>query len=95
MGLGSSDNVGYNSDWSVAAWKVGPGRPNYSQGAMYILDNEDGKAQLVRRWYPDQAGDRAEPMFNPDDGTEVEVLKTVPATEEGLRKLVRIAKSEI
>jgi len=45
--------VGLNADWISAAYFIGPGRPNRTPGAAYLLDNEDGQWEIVRRWYAD------------------------------------------
>ena len=45
--------VGLNADWISAAYFLGPGVPNRTPGAAYLLDNEDGEWEIVRRWYAD------------------------------------------
>ena len=45
--------VGLNADWNSAAYFLGPGTPNRTPGAAYLLDNEDGEWEIVRRWYAD------------------------------------------
>ena len=45
--------VGLNADWAVPAYFLGPGSPNRTAGATYLLDTEDGRWILVRRWYVD------------------------------------------
>jgi hypothetical protein len=45
--------VGLNADWISSAYFLGPGIPNRTPGAAYLLDNEDGEWEIVRRWYAD------------------------------------------
>lgn len=45
---------GLNADWSVTAYMLSPGTPNTTQGAYYLIEDEDDDRQtwsLVRRWY--------------------------------------------
>lgn len=46
--------VGLNADWSVSAYFLGPGTPNVTPGAAYLILNEDDRTwRLVRRWNAD------------------------------------------
>lgn len=53
QGLPQLLQVGLNADWSAPAYFVGPGTPNRTPGAIYLVENEDSKWEFVRRWYAD------------------------------------------
>lgn len=56
-------SCGLNADWCVSAFCLSDAAPNITQGAYYIIDQEDDTWSLVRRFHdPD---DEAEP--NPHD----------------------------
>ena len=44
--------VGVNADWQGPAWFLGPGVANRTAGARYLVSEEDGNWEVVRRWYP-------------------------------------------
>jgi hypothetical protein len=69
-------NVGLNADWSSTAYYVAPrnGRPNRTQGAIYLFDTEDDdRWELVQR-------------FDPEDGyeTDIRVLETFDSLKGAL-----------
>ena len=43
--------VGVNADWQGPAWFLGPGTANRTPGARYLLSEEEGNWEVVRRWY--------------------------------------------
>lgn len=45
--------VGVNADWQGPAWFLGPGTANRTPGARYLLSEEEGNWEVVRRWYVD------------------------------------------
>ena len=56
-------SCGLNADWCVSAFCLSDAIPNITQGAYYIIDEEDDTWSLVRRFHdPDE---EAEP--NPHD----------------------------
>lgn len=49
------DDCGLNADWGVSAYHLGDGAPNHEPGGVYLLDNEDGTWDIVRRYYRDDS----------------------------------------
>lgn len=41
---------GLNSTWCVQAWHYGFDEPNYYDGDVYVVDQEDGTYDVVRRY---------------------------------------------
>lgn len=88
-----SGNVGLNADWNVSAWAVTPGRPNRTQGMLYVLDDERGTLQLVQRYYGE--GEAAEKLdevgVDIDFGgrrNKIFTISTEEATEKGAGHLM-------
>lgn len=46
---------GLNADWCVDAWHLSEGAPNTTSGDLYLLDDEQGTYEIVRRYYNDDA----------------------------------------
>ena len=45
---------GLNADWWMRAWHFGPGdRPNWVDGDVYVLDDEEGAFNVVRSYVRD------------------------------------------
>lgn len=42
-------NVGLNADWMTSAYMLSPGKPNQTDGAFYLTDNEDGTYSIMKR----------------------------------------------
>ena len=57
-------SCGLNADWSVSAWHFGM-TPRGSDGALYIVDNEDidGTFSIVSRQFNDDDNDVIEELF--------------------------------
>jgi len=50
-------HCGLNADWCVSAWHLSCGTANTVSGDRYLLDNEDGSYEVVRRFYGEDGED--------------------------------------